>query len=684
MTAEAPAQLLARLGYLQRAWDSSPALIAVVAGTRHLLIYQNVTSAALFGERRLGVPLAEAFPELRGRALTMLDDVLATGEVTEVPTRNVGLRDLAGDEVLLRYVLAPLGETAPYDGVVMTAIDVTAEARAQQAAARAELLGGLGERMSAAGSPDGALHVLTDGLVPAVADVAAVFIVPPSPTGGTSGDSSAPVAITIHEDLLQRAGTPPPSTPRDGPSPWDAALAAGHLVLIDPADPEATRGPDSPTAGWLRASGTRNLAVVPLAVGGELAGAVVLLAAGERSPYTQDDAAFLGDIAARAGTAVAQQRHSAQQRDLTLQVQRSLLPKLPPELPGLSAAARYVAGSNDVEVGGDWWDVHHLGAGRVGVGVGDVSGRGISAAIVMGQARAGMHAAAHADLSPVDVLTVLDAQVSELIHIDDTAPGELPPRFATAAYAVIDPFDDTLRVANAGHPPLLLRHPDGEVHQVAAPPGPPLGIGYGQYEDLVVPFPPGSLLVAYTDGLVESRARHVEDGIAALGDLLAGLSSTASVEDIADELLGLAHGLDDTALVVLRYLPPIGDTVRLDRPIANLAEISDARHFVTEAVTTRLPGSMDAVAVVLSELVSNAMQHAGPPVRLRILVTGDRVLIEVRDSSTLRPHRRVTGPQEERGRGLLIVDALATEWGFRITRDGKSTWAELRHPPTAG
>jgi signal transduction histidine kinase len=215
------------------------------------------------------------------------------------------------------------------------------------------------------------------------------------------------------------------------------------------------------------------------------------------------------------------------------------------------------------------------------------------------------------------------------------------------------------------------------VREVAAPAGPPLGTGYGQYEDLVVPFPPGSLLVAYTDGLVESRARHVEDGIAGLVERLGGLSTTASVEAIADDLLSLSHGLDDTALVVLRSLPPAGDTVRLDRPITTLDEIADARHVVNAAVGARLPGSMDAVAVVLTELLSNAVQHAGPPVRLRLLVTGDRVLIEVRDTSTLPPRRRLPGPHEERGRGLHIVDALATEWGCRITRDGKSTWAEL-------
>lgn len=681
MTSDRPraqaADFLELLGPLRAAWDSSPALVAVVQGPEHRLVYQNAASIRHFGCRELGRPLVEAFPELKGRSMPVLDEVLRTGEVVAMKRRNVGMRNLDGDEVLLHYVVAPIGLRAPYDGLVMTSVDETGQAKAEAAVARAQLLSRITQQMTAAPDPHTALRALTSELVPALADVAAVFIIPPGRRTTGSGGTE-PAAIAISSELLDRAGPPPPADRRDGPSPWDAALAAGQLVLIDPAEARALRGgDDSPSTRWLAATDTRNIAVVPLAVAGDLSGAVVLLAAGERDPFSHADGSFLADIAARASAVVAQQRTAAGQQELVLQLQRSLLPAYPPALPGLRVAARYVAGSADVEVGGDWWDVHHLGAGRVGIGVGDVSGRGVPAAVVMGQARAGMRAAAHADLPPVDVLTVLDAQVSELVRIDDTDPSRLPPRFATAAYAVIDPFDDTLRVASAGHPPLLIRLPSGRVEQVAAPPGPPLGLGGSRYDDLVVPFPAGSILVAYTDGLVESHTRDVETGIDELSATLETIDAEQSLEDMADLLLGMADRTDDTALVLLHYLPTGAQTVRVRHLLTAVADVPVARHELAEAVRTTAPELADATSAVTAELLANAMTHAGPPARLRAAVTPERVLVEVADTSALRPRQRVASSGDESGRGLPIVAAFAHTWGFRVTRDGKSTWAEL-------
>lgn len=638
-------------------------------------MYQNEASVQHFGRRELGVPLVDAFPEMQGRSVPILDSVLATGEPVAMQRRNIGIRNVEGDEVQLHYVVAPLGTGAPYDGLVMTSVDVTAQAKAESAAQRAELLSRLTQQMSSAASPETALTALTRELVPVLADVAAVFVIPPVPRNGQQAASQL-AAIALSDDLLATAGPPPPAAQRDGPSPWDDALAAGHLVLITP-DEATADGSGTTTAQWLTAARTRNLAVVPLSVAGDLSGAVVLLAAGDRAPFTMADEPFLADVAARAGAAVAQHRTAAGQLDLVLQLQRSLLPAAPPVLPGLQVAARYVAGSADVDVGGDWWDVHHLGAGRVGIGVGDVSGRGVPAAVVMGQARAGMRAAAHADLPPVDVLTVLDAQVSELVRIDDSEPHRLPPRFATAAYAVIDPFDDTLRVATAGHPPLLVRHPSGRVDQVAPPPGPPLGLGGSRYDDLVVPFPAGSILAAYTDGLVESRSRDFETGIEELAAALGSFAEGTPLEEMADALLEMADRSDDTALVLVHYLSTGAEAIRLRQQLTSLHDVPVARRAVTEAVRSRAPDLEEAVAAVTAELLANALMHAGPPARMRAAVSRERVLVEVADTSALRPRQRVAANSDESGRGLPIVAAFAHTWGFRVTRDGKSTWAEL-------
>jgi hypothetical protein len=669
-------EFLELLGPLRVAWDSSPALVSVVRGPHHHLIYQNAASVRHFGVRTLGVPLPDAFPELPDRSLPVLDAVLASGEPVSMQRRNIGIRNLEGDEILLHYVVAPLGAGPPYDGLVMTSVDVTAQVKAEGAAERAGLLSRISQQMSTAADPEAALTELTRALVPALADVAAVFIIPPVRHGGEQVDNP-PAAITISDELLDRAGPPPPSDRRGDPSPWDDALAAGQLVLITPDEVSAEGGQDTPTTRWLATARTRNIAVVPLAVAGDLNGAVVLLAAGDREPFRSTDEPFLADVAARAGAAVSQHRTVAGQQELVLQLQRSLLPAAPPELPGLRVAARYVAGSADVEVGGDWWDVHHLGAGRVGIGVGDVSGRGVPAAVVMGQARAGMRAAAHADLPPVDVLTVLDAQVSELVRIDDSDPHRLPPRFATAAYAVIDPFDDTLRVASAGHPPLLVRRPSGRVDQVAPPPGPPLGLGGSRYDDLVVPFPAGSILAAYTDGLVESHTRDIETGIEELAAALGAFDADTPLEEMADRLLLMADRSDDTALVLLHYISTGAQAIRVRHQVMGLEDVPVARRALTDAVRSVAPEMEEAVAAVTAELLANAMLHAGPPARMRAAVTRERVLVEVADTSALRPRQRVAASGDESGRGLPIVAAFSHTWGFRVTRDGKSTWAEL-------
>ena len=253
-------------------------------------------------------------------------------------------------------------------------------------------------------------------------------------------------------------------------------------------------------------------------------------------------------------------------------------PGLPPELPGLRVAARYVAGSADVEVGGDWWDVHHLGAGRVGIGVGDVSGRGVPAAVVMGQARAGMRAAAHADLPPVDVLTVLDAQVSELVRIDDTDPSRLPPRFATAAYAVIDPFDDTLRVACAGHPPMLSGCPRGGSSRWPPPPGPPLGLGGSRYDDLVVSFPAGSILVGLhrrAGRVAHPRRRDRHRASCPRRSQTSTAASRSRTWPTSCSAWPTAS--DDTALVLLHYLPTGAQAVRVRHQLTEVADVPVAR-----------------------------------------------------------------------------------------------------------
>jgi serine phosphatase RsbU (regulator of sigma subunit) len=174
---------------------------------------------------------------------------------------------------------------------------------------------------------------------------------------------------------------------------------------------------------------------------------------------------------------------------------------------------------------------------------------------VMGHARAAMRAAGGAALPPAGVLELLDAQLAEVLVAGD--PEAPTPQFATACYAIVRPEEKLIRVANAGHMPLLVRGSDGCVRVVAVPPGPPLGLGLGGYLEVDVPFGTGEILAMFTDGLVESRTEDLDVGIAELAEALRLADPASSLESIADRLLhqmGRQHAdsPDDVALVLLR------------------------------------------------------------------------------------------------------------------------------------
>lgn len=557
----------ATLGSARAAWDVSPALIVVTVGPEQRVAYQNPASQLLFGPRPIGARIGEAFPEMSESGKATLDQVLAgAGPVTE-PIPRPGVLGAAGEEVNLTYVFAPLVEPGqPPWGVLLTALDVTAEVRAERAALQSALLSDVSDRMNDATDPHDALRVLTRTLVPAVADVAAVFVsdLDHSPLGAHGsaagpGGGSRPSAISVSSALLDTVGAPPQGTEGARPSPWEPSLAAGRSVLIDIAGGDLVGQSDDAVRAWLSRAGGQNMAVLPLSLAGQLAGAVVLLTTRPRPPYSAEDLPFLELLAARAGSAVSHVRAFRQQWQIAFDLQTALLPGLPPAEPGCEVAARYVAGSRDVDIGGDWWDVHRLDQDQVGVGLGDVSGRGVPAAIVMGHARAAMRAASMAHLAPSAILTLLDGQLADLIEsMDQPGRAELPSRFATAVYAAINLQTGTMRLANAGHPPLIMLDPDRRTRRVHAPPGPPLGLRAAGYHEIETPFPPGTILVGFTDGLVEARGSSLESGLAHVEAHLRQLDTT-DVDRIADSLLEVTSRArpleDDIALVVLRHAP---------------------------------------------------------------------------------------------------------------------------------
>jgi serine phosphatase RsbU (regulator of sigma subunit) len=223
----------------------------------------------------------------------------------------------------------------------------------------------------------------------------------------------------------------------------------------------------------------------------------------------------------------------------------------------VAIAARYRAGAHDVEVGGDWWDVVSPTPGRLALGVGDVSGHGVPAAVVMGHARAAMRAATLAGLGPAAVLDLLDVQLADVLATHD-GPWTAGPVFATAVQVVLDLPTGRATLANAGHPPPLLHIPGAGVTRWTGPLRPPLGLGRKPALQNSIDVPPGASLLLYTDGLVEDRTRDIDRGVDELAALLAE-TAHLEVETALDAMLAaMTAGRagtttpDDVVAVLLR------------------------------------------------------------------------------------------------------------------------------------
>ncbi len=308
-------------------------------------------------------------------------------------------------------------------------------------------------------------------------------------------------------------------------------------------------------------------------------------------------------------------------------------------------------------------------------------GRGLRAAAVMGQLRTAVRTLAIQDPPPSDLLTQLDTIVSGL-GVD---------QIVTCVYAVYDPGRSTLHIANAGHlPPLVLV--DGVVTAVDAGTAVPLGVGGVEFVEHTIDLPDGAIVALYTDGVVERRGGDLGAAVTVLAGALAG--ATGTLEERCDTLLEAApaggpEGFgDDVALLLVRARQEVWSGVVTEVLDAVPASVGLARRSVEEALTAwGLDVSEDLVttmALLVSELVTNAVRYAsGNAVELLTRRGPGALWVEVGDADTRVPRLRHAAPEDEGGRGLALVQALATSWGSRSTLDGKVVWfrLDLKGPP---
>jgi anti-sigma regulatory factor (Ser/Thr protein kinase) len=350
-------------------------------------------------------------------------------------------------------------------------------------------------------------------------------------------------------------------------------------------------------------------------------------------------------------------------------LQRSLLPERLPEVPGLDVAARYVAGSADAQVGGDWYDVIALRDGHAGIAIGDVVGHGLDAAARMARLQNALRAYALEGLRPSLVLERMNGFAREV------AGGPM----ATLLYGVVDPEEGQLRMASAGHPPPLVIGAEGENAYAEGPAGSPLGvIPFPTYEEASVSLAPGSTVLLYTDGLVERPEAPLEEGL----DWLRGFAQGVATHP--DELCGAllqsrfrdAPPRDDVALLAVRLEPVPTERmeVTLRAEPESLAQMRRSLGRWLRAAGANEAETYEAL-VAAGEACANAIAHAYPPGEASYVVEAVRrdggVELRVRDFGSWRPPR--TG---SRGRGIGLIEELMDE--VEIDRGPAGTVVRMR------
>ncbi|MFD6275750.1 SpoIIE family protein phosphatase [Streptomyces sp. NPDC060209] len=500
-------------------------------------------------------------------------------------------------------------------------------------------------------------------------------VIPGARTGGEAdGDTGPPALGSVHRYPFH--------------SPCAVALRTGRVEDV-PGDER----------GFVHST-----LAVPMVAHDVVVGLVQFSRTKGSEPFGERDRGLATELAARAAVCIDNARLYRREHERALILQRSLLPPGDPEAAGLDIACRYLPGNTATEVGGDWFDVIELPGHRTALVVGDVMGRGLRAAVAMGELRTAVRTLALLDLEPAEVLSALDEVARGL-----GTPGggersggfgagggaQWPSRaahksreadlsevyLATCVYAVYDPVTRRCTFANAGHLPPVVAEPGEPALLLDVPPGMPLGVGGEPFEEVEVELKEGSLLSLYTDGLVESRDHPLDEGLEAFRQALTEPSQ--QLEEVCDHVLtslDTRHGEDDIALLMARIQGLAPDAVGDWRLPRELRSVGRARELARAQLTAwDLDDLVDTTELLVSELVTNALRYGEGEIRLRLL--RDRTLVcEVWDAGLVQPRRRRARDTDEGGRGLQLVGLLSAAWGSRRTPRGKTVWFELALP----
>ncbi|MFG3023037.1 SpoIIE family protein phosphatase [Streptomyces sp. NPDC048254] len=487
--------------------------------------------------------------------------------------------------------------------------------------------------------------------------------------------------------------------PLDTDYPAAEVVRTGRAVYLSSAEQYKSRYPVT----WPLAQrfGRRSWAFLPLTVAGRTMGAWM---AGFTYPvsFTPDERSVLTTVARMLAQALSRAGIADSERELTDGLQRSMLPTLGPEIPGMDVAARYIPTGGGLQVGGDWYDMIPLPSGRFALVIGDVQGHDVRAAGIMGQLRIALRAYASEGHRPDAVLS----RASRFLH-GVTYDEEITDlRFATCLYVEADPATGMLEIARAGHLDPTIRMTDGTVLRRPTAGGLPLGIDPdADYPTTRFTLEPGETMMICTDGLIETGGHDMESGWQRVRAIMEDQDS--DLEKLSDALVQAVHGPsshhttgpladrreDDIAVLLLSRPGAVhGDGTIAVRPLvrrtllsvaqAEPERIAEARQHLRELLHDwGSPDQVDSAVLLVSEMLTNVLVHTDADALLLAEVGGQaperRLRVEVTDAGDDLPHKRRPGELASSGRGLVLIELLAEAWGVEPRGEGKSIWFEL-------
>ncbi|MEU2931000.1 SpoIIE family protein phosphatase [Streptomyces sp. NPDC007251] len=616
--------------------------------------------------------------------------VLETGE----PVRDLRLhlrnrRDPAAEAVASAACFRLQDPDGTVLGLAVAITDITARAKAE---GRLRMLNRAATHVGTTLDIFRTAEELCDLAVPDLADSMTVDLIDsvlrgeaPAPVAATETASLRRVGFRCADDSQQGLATVGEIGTYPFRTPYLRALSDLASVLIRNLDEDGDwLDPARRLDAWLLAAGVHSMIVTPMRARGVVLGLACLYRWRNPTPFDRDDVALVELLASRAALSLDNARVYSRERSVARILRRELRQPKAAVRSAVETAHAYVPAG----AGGGWFDILPLSGARVALVVGDSSGLPISAAAAMGQVRAAIAALSDLDLSPDEILERLhDLASRPLREPEAVSPGETPDHVwsATCLYAAYDPVTGNCTISSAGHPPPAFVHASGEPELLDVPTGPPLGQGIAHYTVVERILPEGSILLLSNTELLSTGQAQGQPRLPL--DRLRGLTTTAhvSLQDTCDTIVeALAPEQPSREAVLVLARPHTFDAGRTASwKLPNTPEVvSRARNVaVTQLADWGMSGLADSTALIVSELVTNAVRYANGPIKLR-LIRDQALICEVTDDSSTAPHLRRADDTDEGGRGLYITAQLTDRWGVRPAPRGKTIWAEQSIPAT--